>query len=294
MLGSLPPPSTDEVARPLVVPGADAGSEHPTEFTEDPDTVDEPTEEVRRPDVLQVDENADRWERMLGLDLKPSEDLDKQWIRAARGESEYQRFVVWGALFIFMGVLGWKLFGQSPTETILDTPAAGPADTADIAPSPSPVPTPKPVAAPEPVPSPEPVPVPQSTTPAPAERTKPAPPPPPVRAKSRAKATPAPVPRPTQKPQAEPAPPPEPVPVPPSPSTAAFRVTGNAHTVHLVGDGRRIAGGRIPPGRYTIEVVFHPDDAPQNQGVLALEAGESAIVNCKAAFYRCTVRGPWK
>jgi hypothetical protein len=71
-------------------------------------------------------------------------------------------------------------------------------------------------------------------------------------------------------------------------------VTGNAHQVQLVGGGRKISGGRVPAGEYTIEVTFRPGDAPQNQGSLKLEAGESAIVNCKASFYRCTVRGPWK
>ena len=50
----------------------------------------------------------------------------------------------------------------------------------------------------------------------------------------------------------------------------------------------------MPPGSYAIQVVFRPGDAPQNQGTLKLEAGESAIVNCKGSFYRCTIRGPWK
>ena len=60
------------------------------------------------------------------------------------------------------------------------------------------------------------------------------------------------------------------------------------------GGGRSHTGGRVPPGTYAIQVVFRPGDAPQNQGTLKLEAGESAIVNCKGSFYRCTIRGPWK
>jgi hypothetical protein len=63
--------------------------------------------------------------------------------------------------------------------------------------------------------------------------------------------------------------------------------------VHLVSGSRRLSGGRIPPGEYQIEVVFKQNDMPQNQGSVRLEAGQSAIVNCKASFYRCTVRGPW-
>ena len=95
ILGTLPPPSTDEVVRPLAVAG-DMLTEEDTECTADPDTVDEPTEEVAKEIKAQIDDQADDWDRMLGLDLKADDKLDKEWIRAAR-ESEYQRFVVWGA-----------------------------------------------------------------------------------------------------------------------------------------------------------------------------------------------------
>ena len=35
-------------------------------------------------------------------------------------------------------------------------------------------------------------------------------------------------------------------------------------------------------------------DALREQGTLSIAAGESAVINCKAAFYRCSTRGPWK
>ena len=60
-------------------------TEEDTECTADPDTVDEPTEEVTKEVKAQIDEQADDWDRMLGLDLKADDKLDKEWIRAARG-----------------------------------------------------------------------------------------------------------------------------------------------------------------------------------------------------------------
>jgi len=81
---------------------------------------------------------------------------------------------------------------------------------------------------------------------------------------------------------------------PPPPATAVVRVTGDAHGVRLVRDATEFMGGRIPPGSYTIMVEFRPGDALREQGTLAVDAGESAVINCKAAFYRCTTRGPWK
>jgi hypothetical protein len=61
----------------------------------------------------------------------------------------------------------------------------------------------------------------------------------------------------------------------------------------LVEGTRRISGGRVPPGTYTIEVVFRQGEAVQQQGEITLGAGQSAIVKCQAAFYRCSIRGPW-
>ena len=165
ILGTLPPPSTDEVARPLAVAGGTL-TEEDTECTADPDTVDEPTEEVTKEVKAQIDEDADRWDRMLGLDLKADDKLDKEWIRAARGESEHQRFVVWGALAIFVGILGvWKsgIF-------------SGPAAPAEVPPKTAPVteppvePTPEPELPAEPEPgSDAPVDVPEVQEPVPVE-----------------------------------------------------------------------------------------------------------------------------
>ena len=133
ILGTLPPPSTDEVVRPLAVAG-DMLTEEDTECTADPDTVDEPTEEVTKEVKAQIDEQADDWDRMLGLDLKADDKLDKEWIRAARGESEYQRFVVWGALAIFFGLLGaWKLGVFDDGAPAIVTPVAVPAATPEPA-----------------------------------------------------------------------------------------------------------------------------------------------------------------
>ena len=79
----------------------------------------------------------------------------------------------------------------------------------------------------------------------------------------------------------------------PTPSTAAIRVTGDAYRVQFLDGTRRISGGRLPAGSYTIEVVFREGDAMQQQGQITIEPGQSAIVNCKASFYRCSIRGPW-
>ena len=305
ILGTLPPPNTEEVMRPLAVAG-DVLTEEDTECTADPDTVDEPTEEVTKEIKAQIDEDADDWDRMLGLDLKADDKLDQEWIRAARGESEYQRFVVWGAIAIFIGILGaWKLGAfdgvDAPTET---APASAPPVAPDAAPEPPAQPEVEFEALIEPeVPTevePPVDPEPAETAPAePPAETVAASPRSPKAAETPAKPVPASVPPPPE----PPAPPPPPV-EPPSPppavesvpsvSTAAFRVTGDAHEVRLVKGSQTHTGGRVPPGSYTIQVVFRPGDAPQNQGVLTLEAGESAIVNCKGSFYRCTIRGPWK
>ena len=313
ILGTLPPPNTEEVIRPLAVAG-DMLTEEDTECTSDPDTVDEPTEEVTKEVKAQIDEDADDWDRMLGLDLKADDKLDKEWIRAARGESEYQRFVVWGALAIFVAILGvWKLglfdgaetAAEVTTETLPAPQAEVPTETErseepEVKPEPE-VPGGEPQVTPEETES-VPPPAPADSEVAPPPVPAPAPEPPPVPAPAPAPApppVPAPAPAPVPDPPAPPSPEATPVPSPttesaPSVATAAFRVTGDAHEVRLVKDSQSYSGGRVPPASYTIQVIFRPGDAPQNQGTLTLEAGESAIVNCKGSFYRCTVRGPWK
>ncbi len=347
VLGSLPPPpTTDEVARPLAVAGGSILDE-PTEFVADPDTVDEPTVELTQAIKAQVDGNADRWDRMLGLDLKADGKLDKEWVRAARGESEHQRFLVFGALAVFLGLLAlWKLgafestipplaVGPMPPKSTVsvDVPAvaeflpeepdpvegtaeepapekpdtgAATEETEETEPTEDPAPEEAPavvdVEGPaEDVPAEVPAVV-DAGEPAETADKAPAEAVPPPEKKRRARRPRSRIPRsiPAYPPPTPDIPPPRPAQRSKAPAqvssgpSSAFRVTGDAHEVKLIGDGRTVTGGQVPPGSYRIQVVFRPGDDPQSQGTLTLADGESAIVNCKAAFYRCTIRGPWK
>ena len=183
----------------------------------------------------------------------------------------------------------------SPVEHVKETePEVLPVEPAptepapDLTPEVAPVAPPKPEVIPAPAPKAAPVPAPPKARAKPASR-KPAP---------KVKKAPAPPPKATPAPAPEV--PPAATPSPPSPaekatpSTAGVRVTGDAHQVQLVSNGQRISGGRVAPGSYNIEVRFRPGDTPQRQGSLTIAAGETALINCKASFHRCTVRGPWK
>ena len=297
--------------------------ELPDDFT---DEINQPmTEVVPRESVAELDENADRWDRLLRLDRKADAKIDKDWLRAARGQSEYGRFGLWAAAVIVAGlVVGWQADVQiqkdfnvpffAPTEP---APEAGLGDvTKEPIPEPLPI-EPEPTATsseetPEVAPVVPAEPPKPEAVPAPAPKASPAPSPPkakakpaPRKSKPKAKQAPSPAPKASPPPEASPAPAtPPPAPPPPAatpapaepaaPSTAGVRVTGDAHQVQLVSEGQRISGGRVPPGSYNIEVRFRPGDTPQQQGSLTIAAGETALINCKASFYRCTVRGPWK
>ena len=322
VLGTLPPPPTDEV---VAMPSADDDHDSSSlwkqeeELPEEPDTEDEPTEVASMATRLETDEQADRWDRMLALDKKSVASIDKEWSRAARGESESRRFVLMAIVGLGVGLCaawytGLLSFDDGPVVEQTDVQSTDKQPTEVLV-----VPVEEPT-----VPAPEPEEVEAEVVePLPIEDEEPSaavpgapvpePPPPPVEAKPPPKATPAPTK--TKAPPAPPPPPPPPPPPeekaeasepeeapvatepapqpPPALSTAAVRITGDASMVHLVSGSRRLNGGRIPPGEYQIEVVFKQNDMPQNQGSLRLEAGQSAIVNCMASFYRCTVRGPW-
>jgi hypothetical protein len=291
-----------------------------TEIGELPDELTdrfsrEMTEVVPKEKLVELDKDADRWERMLRLDRKANSEIDEDWLRAARGHSEYGRFGLWAVGVIIVGLLvGWQADLQIQSDYNVPffapadpSPEAGPvemvnepepevlpaeATPTDPAPdvTPEPVPPPPPKSAVVPAPAPKASPPPQAPKAKPAPRksvpkVKEAPPSPP-------KATPAPAAK------APPAPPPPP-PAPPAaeqatPATAGIRVTGDAHRVQFVRNGQRINSGRVAPGSYNIEVRFRPGDAPQRQGSLTIAAGETALINCKVSFHRCTVRGPWK
>lgn len=305
-LGALPPPSARSSEGPLAVTG---GEDLDTECSDDPDTVDEPTEEAGRArDALEVDAGADRWDRMLGLDVKVQDELDKEWLNAARGGSPWLKRVGILGLALAAAVFGVLELSDEgldapPLPASVDAPAnptpepaaSEPAEaTAEPAPPPRP-PEPAASSAPEPIAEPDPVPAPLPSEPPVGDRPEPD-----------NDADPAGVPEPSPNAPAESAEEPieapeaavstresEPAP-PPSPATAVVRVTGDAHGVSLLRDGAAITSGRVPPGTYSIMVEFRPGDAPKPQGTLVIDAGESAVINCKAAFYRCTTRGPWK
>jgi hypothetical protein len=316
VLGKLPPPPTDAVVAMPSADDQDSSSlwkQEDDDLPEEPDTEDEPTEVASMAKRMETDEQADQWDRMLALDKKSVASVDKEWSRAARGEPEGRRFVLMAVVGVGVGLLvawyaGLLNFNnglmseqtevQPVDETQVDVPVV---PTVESLPEAAPEQKPEVVEA---------LPVEDERPPAavpvePVPTLDELPSAPPVEAKPPPKATPAPT---KSKPPPPPPPPPppeevveEPVPEetpavaepPPALSTAAVRITGDASMVHLVSGTRRLNGGRIPPGEYQIEVVFKQNDMPQNQGSLRLEAGQSAIVNCKASFYRCTVRGPW-
>lgn len=320
VLGKLPPPPSDEV---VAMPSADDDPDSSSlwkdedDFPEEPDTEDEPTEVASMATRMETDEQADQWDRMLALDKKSvastSASIDKEWSRMARGESEGRRFVLMAVIGLGIGLAAAWYAGllnfnddsatdKADIQTIDDVQVEMPAAPVEEPSTPEPVPEVAPEEKTvEPVEDEEPpavvpvVPVPTTDAPPPAPPVEPKPPP----ATPAPTKTKAPPPPPPEEKAVEPAPEEtpevvEPTPKPPPvPLTAAVRITGDASMVHLVSGSRRLNGGRIPPGEYQIEVVFKQNDMPQNQGSLRLEAGQSAIVNCKASFYRCTVRGPW-
>ncbi|MEC8191960.1 MAG: protein kinase [Myxococcota bacterium] len=318
-LGALPPPTTRSSVGPLAVTG---GEDLDTECTDDPDTVDEPTEEAPKPGTApEVDASADKWDRMLGLDLKVQNEVDQEWLRAARGSSFNGKRLAIAAALVGLVAVGVRMTGGStppdptvessagsdvvkPVESVEpvapteSAPPAEPVSPAESAPPAEPEPTmdappvsevravPEP---PEPPPPAEPEPNP------PAPQSVPVEPPPADAPEPPTVDELPPTGGPAATPDAEPQPS-EPVPVeaPPPPATAVVRVTGDAHDVRLVRDATEFMGGRIPPGSYTIMVEFQPGDALREQGTLSIAAGESAVINCKSAFYRCSTRGPWK
>lgn len=302
-LGALPPPTSRTSEGPLAVTG---GEDLDTECSDDPDTVDEPTEEARGVDApMEVDAAADRWDRMLGLDVKVQDDLDKEWLNAARGRSPWMKRFGLVALAVAIAAIGVRELGGEETDVPpppkVDAPAEAVPAAEPVAPSaestpepavpprpPEPVeakpPDPAPTPDSEPAPPPEDAPEIEPSEPVPAEASEPVP-----------AAQPQPVDVPTEVPVSEAMPSSATVPSsPPAPSTAVVRVTGDAHGVSLHRDGAAITSGRVPPGTYSIMVEFRPGDTPKAQGTLVIDAGESAVINCKAAFYRCTTRGPWK
>jgi hypothetical protein len=187
-----------------------------------------------------------------------------------------------------MGWLDSPTMEQGPGVTIEEVSAplqAQPKTAVDVPPTPEPPPA-EVLAAPE---SEVPVVEPIEVSPPPVVQS----PPPPAVVPPTPVPVPVPAPAPVPVPEVEEDPSPPPPTEPPVPSTAAIRVTGDAARVHLVEGTRRISGGRVPPGTYTIEVVFRQGEAVQQQGEITLGAGQSAIVKCQAAFYRCSIRGPW-
>ena len=312
----LPPPEVDKTATPplSVAPGdaplipGDLQNE-----IGDPDTVDQPTDTVlKSAEEIELDQNADKWDRMLGMHAKPDSNITKEWIRAARGQAEYSSTLYRLFLLVFVLAMGsWWMGWLDPVleegmaiensvpvqNTAAEAQVVAPA-VEDVAPPPAKPEKEIPAVA-EKVSAPPTPAVPKVASPAPrsaprraASRTRRAPPPP--------APAPAPEPEPTPTPAPQPAEPAEVEAIveeapeaPRTPTTAAIRVTGDAARVQLVQGTRRLSGGRIPPGTYGIEVVFQAGEAPQEQGQITLEAGQSAIINCKASFFRCTTRGPW-
>jgi hypothetical protein len=259
------------------IPTEDGAWLEPDDETDLADSLDTDEREAAQAKTVVIDEGADKWDRMLGLDVVP----DEAGEAPARDQvPERFNFGLWIALGLVLGGgVAWSLgllgpgaseSTESPELQVTLQPEAG----SPVQPEPEPVPS---VPEPEPVPS---VPEPEPTQPPLTE--PPAPAPPPVAAPT----LPVPV---------EPAPEPVPEPEPASaataqgPQTGLVRVAGDAHVVRLVRAGRRYSGGRMPPGDYLIEVAFKEGESPRVAGKLTIAVGDRRLVRCAADFYRCQV-----
>lgn len=254
--------------------------------------TDERERQVANQATVIIDEDADQWDRMLGLDVVPDGQALPDQVPAK------SNLGLWIALGLVFGVgVVWSLGlfptsgeQEAPTEVNVVTPPPVVPAVAPPAPrAPTPADSVSPAAAPEPVEEETPAPQPElAAEPEPvAPVTAPPEPVPPA-----AVVPPAVVP-PPEAPVTPPEPAPQtttPAPAPAGPQTGLVRVAGDAHQVRLVRAGRRYSGGRLPPGDYRIEVTFRQGEASRVAGRLSVDAGDRKLVRCAADFYRCQVR----
>lgn len=84
-------------------------------------------------------------------------------------------------------------------------------------------------------------------------------------------------------------PPPTPPPPPPAaPAGVAVRVTGDAQSVQLKGQGRTHSlPGTVPPGRYEIRVAF-PGEPSETAGAVTVVEGTPLTLKCERMWRECT------
>jgi hypothetical protein len=266
------------------------GPDDETDLADDIDT-DEPVSPSGSSPV--IDENADKWDRMLGLDVVPDSAENVVLSDQVPQRSNLGLWIVLG--LVLGGGVAWSLglfgpVGLGTDAEVQEPPVVTPAADVVVPPpaekevvSPPVLETPE---EPEQAPAPEavqPVEVPEAVVP------------PVIEPEVETAPSDKPVPEPTPAPAPEAAP--EIVPEaaepqarqPVAPQTGLIRVAGDAHQVRLVNAGRRYSGGRMPPGAYHIEVVFQEGEKPRVAGRINLAAGDRKLVRCAAAFYRCQV-----
>ncbi len=71
------------------------------------------------------------------------------------------------------------------------------------------------------------------------------------------------------------------------PEPASVEVTGEATSVVFADGDERFEAGEIPPGKYVILATFPGAEAPQEAGVLTIQAGQELRVRCTSGFDRC-------
>ena len=291
VLGTLGPPPDTGAKEPLAMPPIDVEDLSPIEPDEETDLVsDIDTDESERNSESgpEIDPEADRWDRMLGLDVVP----DSSDVTASSDQVPQRSnmgFLLFIGVLIGLGVV-WSL-------GLLDQGEDSAVEaTIEATPQAAPIPEPPavPAAAAQPLP-PEPVqPEVIEEEPAPVEEPRAAQEPE-EEARPEEVAEKPPVVTPISPPVNEPpapaadAPDAAPAASPPAPQTGSVRVAGDAHQVRFVLGGRRYSGGRMPPGSYHVEVVFRDGESPRVSGRISIEAGARKLVRCDATFYRCNV-----
>jgi serine/threonine protein kinase len=115
-----------------------------------------------------------------------------------------------------------------------------------------------------------------------------------TKAKPSAPSQPA-APAPADQPQAEPAPAPapaavsprpRPAPPPPAEDPGTIMVQGDAEEVFLVGSGRRLPPGSVPPGSYTVEARFAGRGLVE-AGQVVVSSGAQLTLTCDSGFALC-------
>ena len=97
----------------------------------------------------------------------------------------------------------------------------------------------------------------------------------------------APTPKPAIKPPPTESPPPAPTPPPVAevPTTGEVVVSGDAHSVWLVGGGKRVRAGQVAPGTYEVQAFFDPVKGT-SAGRITVVAGERVELKCSSMLLK--------